>query len=53
MHNLFPSRSDLRERVGALARHFGLMIGVRYGEPFVMREVAAVDDIVAIPVRSI
>ncbi|HTG60160.1 MAG TPA: bacillithiol biosynthesis deacetylase BshB1 [Terriglobia bacterium] len=53
VHNLFPSRSDLRERVGSLARHFGLMIGVRYGEPFMMREVPAVDDIVAMPVRSI
>ncbi len=53
MQNLFPSRADLRERVASLARHFGLMIGVRYGEPFVTREVAAVDDIVAMPVRSI
>ena len=53
VQNLFPSRSDLRERVGSLSRHFGLMIGVRYGEPFVMREVAAVEDIVKIPVRSI
>jgi len=51
--NLFPSRADLRERVGSLARHFGLMIGVRYGEPFVTREVAAVDDIVTMPVKSI
>ena len=51
--NLFPSRSDLRERVGSLARHFGLMIGVRYGEPFVTREIAAVDDIVTMPVKSI
>ena len=53
VQNLFPSRVDLRERVGSLARHFGLMIGARYGEPFVMREVAAVDDIVTMPVRSI
>ncbi len=51
--NLFPARTDLRERIGALARHFGLMIGVRYGEPFVTREVASVDDIVTLPVRSI
>jgi N-acetylglucosamine malate deacetylase 1 len=51
--NLFPSRADLRERVGSLAHHFGLMIGVRYGEPFVTREVAGVDDIVTMPVRSI
>jgi len=53
MRNLFPSRRDLRERVGSLARHFGLMIGVRFGEPFVTREVAAVDDIVTMPVRSV
>lgn len=51
--NLFPSQPDLRERVGSLARHFGLMIGVRYGEPFVTREVAAVDDVVSMPVKSI
>ncbi len=53
VQNLLPSRDDLRDRIGSLARHFGLMIGARYGEPFVTREVAAVDDIVAMPVRSI
>ncbi len=53
MRNLFPARADLRERVASLSRHFGLMIGVRYGEPFVTREVAQVDDIVKMPVRSI
>jgi bacillithiol biosynthesis deacetylase BshB1 len=51
--NLFPSLADLRERVGGLARYFGSMIGTRYGEPFVTREVAAVDDIVTMPVKSI
>lgn len=53
VQNLFPSRKDLRDRVGSLSRHFGLMIGVRYGEPFLMREVAEVEDIVTMPVRSI
>ena len=53
MQNLFPSQDDLRERVASLARHFGLMIGVRYGEPFVTTEVASVSDIVKMPVRSI
>lgn len=53
MQNLFPARADLRERVTSLARHFGLMIGVRYGEPFVTREVARVDDIVNMPVKSV
>ncbi len=53
MQNLFPSRRDLRERLMSFGRHFGLMIGVRYGEPFVTREVAAVEDIVTLPVKSI
>jgi N-acetylglucosamine malate deacetylase 1 len=53
MQNLFPARADLRERVASLSRHFGLMIGVRYGEPYVTREVAQVDDVVKMPVRSI
>ena len=53
MQNLFPARTDLRERVGSLARHYGLMIGARYGESFLTREVAAVEDIVKMPVRSV
>ncbi len=51
--NLFPSRADCRERLATQARHFGEMIGVRYGEPFLTREIAAVDDLVNMPVRSI
>jgi len=51
--NLFPSRADCREQLAAQARHFGDRIGVRYGEPFVTREIAAVDDLVHMPVRSI
>ena len=51
--NLFPARNDLSERVVSIARHFGLMIGVRYGEPFLTREIARVDDIVEMPVKSI
>lgn len=51
--NLFPSRTDCRERLAAQARHFGDMIGVRYGEPFVTRDIAAVEDIVDMSVRSI
>jgi len=51
--NMFPSRADCRERLAAQARHFGDMIGVRYGEPFATRDTAAVEDLVNIPVRSI
>jgi N-acetylglucosamine malate deacetylase 1 len=53
LQNLFPARVDLRERVGSLARHYGLMIGVRYGESFLTREIAAVEDIVKMPVKSV
>ena len=51
--NLFPARRDLKDRLGSLGRHFGLMGGVKYAEPFVTREVARVDDIVKMPVASI
>ncbi len=51
--NLFPSRQDIDGRLSSEARHFGQMIGVRYGEPFIQREVAEVADIVKMPVRSI
>ena len=51
--NLFPARRDLKDHIGSLGRHVGLMGGVKYAEPFVTREVALVDDIVKMPVASI
>ncbi len=50
---LFPNEAEIRERLGAIARFYGNLINVRYGEPFVVKEAMAVDDIVAMPVRSI
>src|ERR1035438_10687371 len=49
----FPDEPEIRERLGAIARFYGNLIGVRYGEPFVVKEAMRVDDIVAMPVRSI
>ena len=43
----------LADQMELLARHYGEMIGVRYGEPFVVKELMQVDDVVALPVRSI
>jgi bacillithiol biosynthesis deacetylase BshB1 len=43
----------LEEEMNQLARHYGHMIGVRYGEAFLVKEMMRVDDIVAMPVRSI
>lgn len=50
---LFPQEQEIRERLGAIARYYGNLIGVKYGEPFVVKEAMQVDDIVAMPVRSI
>jgi bacillithiol biosynthesis deacetylase BshB1 len=42
---IFPEAGDIRARVEALARTFGMMIGVRYGEPFVSRTPLRVGDL--------
>ena len=41
---------DLRETLTVRARYFGQMIGVEYGEPFVVKGVIRVDDIVTLAV---
>jgi len=50
---LFVPEEEIRERTFAEARHYGLLAGVKYGEPFVQREVGLVDDLALIPVQSI
>ncbi len=50
---LFVPEEEIRERTFAEARHYGLLAGVRYGEPFVQREVGLVEDLTLIPVQSI
>jgi len=49
---LFPPQQEIRERLGAVARFYGNLIGVRYGEPFVVKETMRVDDVVSLGVRS-
>jgi N-acetylglucosamine malate deacetylase 1 len=50
---LFVAEEEIRERTFAEARHYGLLAGVRYGEPFVQKEVGLVDDLSMLPVQSI
>ncbi len=50
---LFVPEGEIRERTFAEARHYGLLAGVRYGEPFVQKEVGLVDDLTLLPVQSI
>jgi len=44
---------QLEQRMNLMASYYGRLIGVRYAEPFLTREIAAVADIVELPVRSI
>jgi bacillithiol biosynthesis deacetylase BshB1 len=50
---LFVPEEEIRERAFAEARHYGLLAGVRYGEPFVQKEVGLVDDLTLLPVQSL
>ena len=43
----------LEAEMNHLARHYGQMIGVDYGEPFLQKELMKVDDVVKMEVRSI
>lgn len=52
-HGLFVPEQEIRERTFAEARHYGLLAGVKYGEPFVQKEVGLVDDLRLVPVQSI
>jgi N-acetylglucosamine malate deacetylase 1 len=51
--SIFVPEEEIRERTFAEARHYGLLAGVRYGEPFVQKEVGLVDDLTLLPVQSI
>ena len=50
---LFPSQREVEERLAAIARFYGNLIGVKYGEPFVVKETLSVEDVVNLAVRSI
>ncbi len=43
---------QLEHEMNLITSYYGRMIGVRHAEPFVTREIQAVDDIVKMPVRS-
>jgi bacillithiol biosynthesis deacetylase BshB1 len=43
----------LHHEVNLIARYYGQMAGVEYAEPFLVKEVMQVEDVVKLPVRSI
>jgi N-acetylglucosamine malate deacetylase 1 len=51
--DIFPARDEIRARVESMARFYGMLAGVTYGEPFLQKEVGLVEDVTAIPVKSI
>lgn len=51
--DLFPAHDKIRARVEAMARFYGMLGGVTHAEPFLQKEVGLVDDLLAIPVKSI
>ena len=51
--DIFPARAEIRARIEAMARFYGILAGVTYAEPFLQKEVGLVEDVTAIPVKSI
>jgi N-acetylglucosamine malate deacetylase 1 len=51
--DLFPAHKEIRYRVEAMARFYGMLGGVEYAEPFVQKEVGLVEDLLMIPVKTI
>jgi len=51
--DLFPAHDEIRTRIDAMARFYGMLGGVTHAEPFLQKEVGLVEDLLAIPVKSI
>ncbi|MFZ0814582.1 MAG: bacillithiol biosynthesis deacetylase BshB1 [Candidatus Sulfotelmatobacter sp.] len=51
--DLFPAHNEIRARVDAMARYYGMLGGVTYAESFLQKEIGLVEDLLAIPVKSI
>lgn len=51
--NVFLAIDRLEDEMNQLARHYGQMIGAKYGEGFVCKEMMQVENVLDLPVRSI
>ena len=51
--DLFPAQAEIRARVESVARFYGMLGGVSHAEPFLQKEIGLVEDLLAIPVKSI
>ncbi len=50
--DIFPAAGDVAARVEALARSYGMMVGVRYGEPFISPTPIRVGDLRSLDVDT-
>ncbi len=50
---LYPAWGRLIDRITTQCKYYGHLMGVDYAEPFVVKEVMAIDDIVSMPVDSV
>jgi bacillithiol biosynthesis deacetylase BshB1 len=50
---LYPAWAKLIDQITTQCKYFGHLMGVDYAEPFAVKEVMAVDDVVTMPVASI
>jgi len=50
---LYPAWGKLIDRITTQCKYFGHLMGVEYAEPFIVKEVMAVEDIVNMPVVSV
>ena len=50
---IFPAQKEIRARIESMARYYGMFGGVTYAEPFLQKEIGLIDDVMAIPVKSI
>ena len=50
---LYPAWGKLIDRITTQCKYFGHLMGVNYAEPFVVKEVMAVEDVVTLPVPSV
>ncbi len=51
--DLFPAHDEIHARVESMARYYGMLGGVSLAEPFLQKEIGLVEDLLAIPVKSI
>jgi len=50
---LYPAWGRLVDRITTQCKYFGHLIGVEYAEPFIVKEILQIDDVVDMPVLSI